>query len=263
MISSTNHTQSIVSSMIATASEITLPEDSVPEVSTSEASVPADLQTARSGNKEKIAYLSQLGVVPLVTIHNSDEAVPLAHALSRGGIPVAEVTFRSDAAEEAMRQIHHHVPGVMLFAGTVHSVDQARRALDAGCVGIITPAFQEDVVDWCLNEGVLVMPGIASPTEVEMAWDRGLRYVKFFPAAAYGGVKTLRSLAGPYSGMHFLPTGGVGMDDIADYLSLPNVFAVGGSFAVPSALQEAHDWDGIAERCRHARAIAQSALSKD
>ncbi len=220
----------------------------------------SELLTPRIGNTAKIAYLQKLGIVPLVTIHESSEAVPLAHALSQGGVPVAEVTFRSSAAEEGMRQIHRHVPNMMLLAGTVHSVDQARRALDAGCVGIITPAFQEDVVDWCLNEGVLVMPGTASPTEVEMAWDRGLRYVKFFPAAAYGGVKTLRSLAGPYSEMHFLPTGGIGLTDIADYLSLPNVFAVGGSFAVPAALQTAHDWEGIVQRCQSARAIAQSTI---
>lgn len=229
--------------------------------SSPEQTLPHELLTARSGNREKIDFLASLGIVPLVTIHQADEAVPLAQALVAGGIPVAEVTFRSAEAEEGMRRIHHSIPDIMLLAGTVHSVEQARRAVDAGCVGIITPAFHQQVVDWCRDQGILVMPGTATPTEVEMAWDRGLSYVKFFPAAAYGGPRTLKALNGPYAGMHFLPTGGISLADLPDYLALPNVFAVGGSFAVPSALQEKHDWKAIAKRCRAARESAKQIIA--
>ncbi|NEG69497.1 bifunctional 4-hydroxy-2-oxoglutarate aldolase/2-dehydro-3-deoxy-phosphogluconate aldolase [Bifidobacterium choloepi] len=206
-------------------------------------------------------YLGSLGVVPLVTLNSVEEAVPLAHALERGGLPVAEVTFRSACAVEGMRRIHEEVPGVTLLAGTVHTVDQAREAIEAGCAGLVTPSFDEAVVDWAIDHHVPIVPGTACPSDVERAYDHGLRYVKFFPAEAYGGVKTLKALGGPFADMKFLPTGGVNERNAADYAALKNVFAIGGSFPVPAAAQHAGDWDAIAEACRRARQIASTTMT--
>ncbi|MDF7663356.1 bifunctional 4-hydroxy-2-oxoglutarate aldolase/2-dehydro-3-deoxy-phosphogluconate aldolase [Bifidobacterium sp. ESL0763] len=207
--------------------------------------------------KEQTDYLCSIGVIPLVTFNTPDEAVPLARALAAGGVPVAEVTFRSAAALEGMRRIHAEVPEVTLMAGTVHTVRQAHQAIEAGCTGIVTPDFDEQVVDWCMGDDILVVPGTAVPTDVEKAWDRGLRYVKFFPAEAYGGVKTLKALNGPFSDMKFLPTGGVSLKNLKDYISLPNVFAVGGSFPVPKDAQNSGDWDAITKACKQARELVK------
>lgn len=210
-------------------------------------------------NEEYLSYFTELGIVPLVTLNSVEEAVPLAHALEEGGVPVAEVTFRSPFAIEGMKKIRDEVPGVTLVAGTVHTPEQAAAAVDAGCVGLVTPSFDEAVVDWALDHDVLILPGTAVPSDVEKAYDRGLRYVKFFPAEAYGGVKTLKALAGPFAEMKFLPTGGVSLKNAPDYLALKNVFAIGGSFPVPSAAQKAQDWAAIAQACKDSRALVESA----
>lgn len=208
-------------------------------------------------NEERLAYLEHLGVVPLVTLNSVDEAVPLAQAMERGGVPVAEVTFRSPYAIEGMKRIRDEVPGITLVAGTVHTPEQAAAAVEAGCVGLVTPSFDEAVVDWALEHDVLILPGTAVPSDVEKAYDLGLRHVKFFPAEAYGGVKTLKALAGPFGEVSFLPTGGVSLANAKDYLALKNVFAIGGSFPVPSAAQKAHDWDTIEQACAASRALVQ------
>ncbi|WEV53274.1 bifunctional 4-hydroxy-2-oxoglutarate aldolase/2-dehydro-3-deoxy-phosphogluconate aldolase [Bifidobacterium sp. ESL0704] len=216
----------------------------------------------RLSNEELTEYFSSIGIVPLVTLNSPDEAVPLARALALGGVPVAEVTFRSAAALEGMRRIRAEVPEVTLIAGTVHTVGQARQALEAGCSGIVTPSFDKQVVDWCLGGDILVVPGTAVPSDVEKAWDRGLRFAKFFPAEAYGGVKTLKALNGPFSDMKFLPTGGVNLKNLKDYISLPNVFAVGGSFAVPSEAQKNKDWDAITATCKQAREMVKPIIDE-
>lgn len=208
-------------------------------------------------NVSLIETLSSLGVVPLVTLHSLEEAVPLAEALRDGGVPVAEVTFRSPYAIEGMKRIRDEVPEVILVAGTVHDVQQASAAVEAGCQGLVTPSFDEEVVDWALGNNVPILPGTAVPSDVERAYDRGLRYAKFFPAEAYGGVKTLKALSGPFAEMSFLPTGGVGLGNAADYMALANVFAVGGSFPVPSKAQAAGEWQAIAQACRAARQLVR------
>ncbi|WP_291527757.1 bifunctional 4-hydroxy-2-oxoglutarate aldolase/2-dehydro-3-deoxy-phosphogluconate aldolase [Bifidobacterium sp. UBA744] len=213
-------------------------------------------------NDELVAYFEQLGIVPLVTLHSLDEAVPLAKALEEGGVPVAEVTFRSPFAIEGMKKIAAEVPGVTLVAGTVHTPEQAKAAVDAGCVGLVTPSFDEAVVDWALDNDVLILPGTAVPSDVEKAYDRGLRYVKFFPAEAYGGVKTLKALNGPFGEVKFLPTGGVSLKNAEEYISQKNVFAIGGSFPVPSAAQKAGDWAAIAQACKDARAIVEPIIAQ-
>jgi 2-dehydro-3-deoxyphosphogluconate aldolase / (4S)-4-hydroxy-2-oxoglutarate aldolase len=216
----------------------------------------------KQSHEEQIDSIASIGIVPLITFNTPDEAVPLAQALVAGGVPVAEVAFRSSAALESMRFIHAQVPEIILLAGTVHTVEQARQAVEAGCSGIITPDFDDQVVDWCLGSDVLVVPGTAVPTDVERAWDHGLRYVKFFPAEAYGGVKTLKALHGPFPDMKFLPTGGVSLNNLADYANLSNVFAVGGSFPVPAEAQRNGDWQTIVKTCQSARELVEPIIEQ-
>lgn len=209
-----------------------------------------------------LSYFSTLGIVSLITLHSVEEAVPLAQALEEGGVPVAEVTFRSPYAIEGMRRISKHVPNVTLVAGTVHTIEQAEQAIDAGCKALVTPAFDEPIVHWAIEHNVDILPGTAVPTDIEKAYDAGLRYVKFFPAEAYGGVATLKALSGSFGDMKFLPTGGVNLANASEYISLPNVFAIGGSFPVPSAAQQEHNWKGIVEACQQALNIVKPIVSK-
>ncbi|MCR5537344.1 MAG: bifunctional 4-hydroxy-2-oxoglutarate aldolase/2-dehydro-3-deoxy-phosphogluconate aldolase [Succinivibrio sp.] len=191
--------------------------------------------------------IGEYGVVPLVTLDDPNDAVPLAKALVKGGIPIAEVTFRTQAGGEAIKRMAKEVPEIIVGAGTVHDIDHAKETLDNGGKFVITPGFNPKVVDWCLKNGMPVCPGTVTPADLEQALDFGLKVVKFFPAEAYGGIKTLKALAGPYASLKFVPTGGVGLNNLLDYLSLPNVAAAGGSFIPPSKLVKAKDWDGIAK----------------
>jgi len=197
--------------------------------------------------KKIMNRISSYGLVPLVTLDDAQDAVPLARALGEGGLPVAEVTFRTAAAAEAMSRIHAELPDIILGAGTVHTVEQAREAVDCGAVFIVTPSFNPAVIEWCLAAGVAVLPGSATPRDFEDALALGLDTLKFFPASVYGGVDALRAAAGPFAGLRFVPTGGVSTENMADYLALPNVAAVGGSFTCPSKLVKARDWAGITQ----------------
>ena len=218
-------------------------------------------QTTQS-NQDVIALIERVGVVPLITLNAADEAEPLAHALERAEVPIAEVTFRSPYALDGMRAIRNTLPDVMLVAGTVHNVEQAKASVEAGCRGIVTPSFDREVVGWCLANHVPVIPGTATPSDVEKVYDSGLRHAKFFPAEAYGGVKTLKALYGPFAEVSFLPTGGVNLGNAADYIQLPNVFAVGGSFPVPGAAQKARDWDAVERAARAARKLVAPFLGR-
>ncbi len=194
--------------------------------------------------------ISEYGIVPLVTLDSADDAVPLARALVKGGIPIAEVTFRTAAGGESIKRMAKEVPEIMVGAGTVHDVDHAKETVDNGGKFIITPGFNRKVVDWCVKNNVPVCPGTVVPSDIEEALDFGLRVVKFFPAEVYGGINTLKALAGPFAMMKFVPTGGVGLNNLQEYLDLPNVAAVGGSFVPPSKLVKAKDWDGVVAECR-------------
>ena len=199
---------------------------------------------------KNLELIRQIGILPLVVLQDAEDALPLAGALAEGGIPIAEVTFRTDAAEAAIAKIAEGRPDLLVGAGTVHTVDQAKRAVAAGGRFIVTPGFNPEVVSWCCENGIDVLPVVVSPADIEQAMGFGLSVCKFFPAAAYGGVKTLKALAGPYAGVSFLPTGGVNEENMLDYLSLPNVAGVGGSFTCPDKLVRAKDWAGIAALCR-------------
>ena len=207
--------------------------------------------------QEILDTLGHLGVVPVVKIDQADEAVPLGNALIAGGLPCAEITFRTGAAEEAIRRIASELPQVVIGAGTVLSVEQAEKAVAAGARYIVSPGFDPKVVDWCLTHNVAVTPGVATPTEINMALDKGLDILKFFPAEALGGLKTLKALAAPYVGVKFIPTGGINPKNLADYLSLPAVHACGGSWLVKGTLISAGEFIEITRLAEEARAIVR------
>ena len=194
--------------------------------------------------------IGAIGIVPLVVLEDAKKAAPLAHALCDGGIPIAEVTFRTLAAAEAIRIMARECPDMMVGSGTVHNVDQAMMTLDNGGKFVITPGFNPKVVDWCLKHNLAVCPGTVAPSDMEQALDFGLEVVKFFPAGAYGGVKTLKALMGPYAQLKFVPTGGVNLENMHEYLSLKNVAAVGGSFVPDPKMVAAEDYAGISASCR-------------
>ncbi len=189
-------------------------------------------------------------LVPLIVLDDAKDAPCFARALVNGGIPIAEVTFRTAAAEETIRKMNSEVPDILVGAGTVHTCEQAQTAVNAGAQFIVTPGMNPAVVRWCQEHEVAVIPGTVTPADLEVALQLGLSVCKFFPAEAYGGVKTLKALAGPYAEISFMPTGGVNEANMNDYLSLANVIAVGGSFMAPNALVKGKRWDEITALCQ-------------
>lgn len=201
--------------------------------------------------------LASIGIIPVIKINDAEKAAPLARALRDGGLPAAEVTFRTPAAAEAIHRIKKEVPQVCVCAGTVLTVETARRAVEAGASAVISPGTNPDVVRWCLANRVPVIPGCATPTEVESCMRLGLDFVKLFPAEVVGGVKMLKALAGPYGGMTFMPTGGISPENAAGYLALKNVVCCGGSWMVPEKLLDSGDFGAIEALAREAAAIAK------
>lgn len=179
--------------------------------------------------------IRKLRLVPVVAIDSVDAAVPLADALCEGGLPCAEITLRTDAALESIKALADR-DEFLLGAGTVHSVDQAKSVVDAGARFVVTPGFNPRTVSWCVENGIPIFPGVATPTDLEMALEHGLEVVKFFPAETLGGVKTLKAFSGPYGGIQFIPTGGISATNLKAYLDLSCVLACGGSWMVKSSL---------------------------
>ena len=198
-------------------------------------------------------------IVPVVVIDQPDAAEPLAEALLAGGLDVIEVTFRTAAAEEAIRRIAARFPQILLGAGTLLSVEQVRQARAAGAVFGVAPGLNKLVVRAAQGCGLLFAPGVMTPTEVERALGLGCKLLKFFPAAAAGGPALLKALAGPYAhtGVKFIPTGGIHAGNLRDYLALPVVAAVGGSWMVDPKLIAAGDWAQVTARAAEAVAAAQ------
>lgn len=201
--------------------------------------------------------LASIGIIPVIKINDAEKAVPLTRALCAGGLPAAEVTFRTPAAAEAIRRIRAEVPAVCVCAGTVLNAETAERAVEAGAEAVISPGTNPAVVKWCLEMGVPVIPGCATPTEVEACMRMGLDFVKLFPAEVVGGVAMLKALAGPYSHMAFMPTGGVSPENAAAYLAQKNVVCCGGSWMVPEKLLESGDFAAIERLARAAAEIAR------
>ncbi len=192
------------------------------------------------------------GVIPIIAIDSVDAALPLADALLEGGLPVAEITFRTEAAAAVITKLSSERPELMLGAGTILTVDNLKRARDCGAAFGVAPGLNPDVVREALAIGFPFAPGVMTPSDVEAALATGLKVLKFFPAEVAGGVKMLKALAGPYghTGVQFLPTGGVGAANFHDYLALDTVLAVGGSWVARRDAIAAGDWTTVAANCR-------------
>jgi 2-dehydro-3-deoxyphosphogluconate aldolase/(4S)-4-hydroxy-2-oxoglutarate aldolase len=207
---------------------------------------------------EIIQKLGRIGIIPVVVIEDASSAVPLGQALISGGLPCAEITFRTPAAADAIREINAAYPEILVGAGTVLTIDQVELAIASGARFIVTPGFDAQVVDWCLANDIPVTPGVMTPTDINQALSRKLAVLKFFPAEAAGGIKTLKAVGGPYAGVKFIPTGGITIDNLAEYLSLPMVHACGGSFMVKQQIIAGGDFQTITRLAQAAVDVVKS-----
>lgn len=205
---------------------------------------------------------AELGVVPVVVLENAKDAAPLAKALVEGGLPCAEVTFRTAAAEESIRIMASEYPEMFVGAGTVLTIDQVDRAVAAGAKFIVSPGFDPEIVDYCLSKDIPVFPGVITPSEVAQAVKRGLKVVKFFPAEQFGGVATIKAMAAPYVGLKFMPTGGVNAKNLENYLSCDKIVACGGSWMVKGDLVKAGKFDEIKSLTEEAVKLAAQIRNK-
>jgi 2-dehydro-3-deoxyphosphogluconate aldolase/(4S)-4-hydroxy-2-oxoglutarate aldolase len=213
-------------------------------------------------NDSVLDRIAAHGLVPVLEIPSADVAAPLADALISGGLPCAEVTFRTASAAEAIASMAARHPEMLVGAGTVLTAEQVDIALQAGARFIVSPGIDRAVVDRCLARGVAVLPGVLTPTEAQTAVGCGLSVVKVFPVEAAGGPAYLRALAAPFPGLRFVPSGGVTPDNIAGYLALPPVVAVGGSWMASAALLQARDFAEIASRVRSAVRLVEGLRSE-
>ena len=203
--------------------------------------------------------LQALKIVPVIALERAEDAVPLGAALLQSGIPAAEITFRTAAAIDAIRRLRDTLPDILIGAGTVLNAAQAKAAQQAGADFIVSPGFNPNTVKACQDMGIAITPGINNPMAIEAALELGIHTVKFFPAEASGGLKMLKALLAPYAMLQVMPTGGIGVKNIRDYLALPNVIACGGSWMVEKSLLAAQNWDEVARLSREAVALVQAA----
>ena len=199
--------------------------------------------------------ISNIGIIPVIKINDASKAVGLAKALIDGGLAAAEITFRTDAAEEAIRLVTKAFPDMIVGAGTVLTIEQAQRAVDAGAKFIVSPGFNPKVVKWCLDNNVTPLPGCTTPTEIEQALELGLNVVKFFPAEQSGGLSKIVAMSAPYGNVKFMPTGGVSLDNVNDYLANKKIVACGGSFMVKESLIDSENWEEITNLTKKAVSI--------
>jgi len=201
--------------------------------------------------------IAKIGIVPVIAIENAADAPALGRALLAGGLPVAEVTFRTAAGEEAIRRMAAEVPEVLVGAGTVLNAAQAKRAMEAGARFIVSPGLDAETVRFCLQEKIPVFPGCATPSEMQAALNLGLTHLKFFPAQQAGGLAYIKAVSAAYPQLSFMPTGGIGPENLRKYLAFEKIFACGGSWMCPKNLINAGAWDEIARLCREAIATAK------
>lgn len=201
---------------------------------------------------EVLTKFQKLGIIPVVKIDDAKDAEPLAKALCEGGLPVAEVTFRTAAAKEAIARMVKACPDMFVGAGTVLTTEQVDQAIEAGAKFIVSPGLNPKVVKYCQEKGITITPGTSSPTDIEMALELGLDAVKFFPAEASGGLAKIKAMAAPYVNMKFMPTGGINAKNLNSYLDFPKILACGGSWMVSDALINAGEFDKIRDLTREA-----------
>ncbi len=202
--------------------------------------------------------LGETGVIPVVVIDDAKDAVPAAEAIYAGGISVMEITFRTDAAAEAIRNVSKCCPQMMVGAGTVLTLDQCEAAIDAGARFIVSPGTDPEIAGWCSKNHIAMTPGAVTSTEIMAAMKYGFKILKFFPAGAMGGVTTMKALTGPFGDVRFIPTGGVGKSNLSEYLSAPFVWAVGGSWLCSKGDIASKNFEKITANCREAVAIARA-----
>ena len=204
-----------------------------------------------------LEQIGHTGIVPVVVLNNASDAEPLANALIKGGLPCAEVTFRTAAAEESIKIMATKFPEMFVGAGTVLTTEQVDRAIGAGAKFIVSPGFNPKVVEYCIKNNYPICPGIMTPTELEMVLGFGLDVVKFFPAENAGGLKMIKAMAAPYTMMKFMPTGGINATNVRDYLACDKILACGGSWMVKGDLINAGDFAEIERLTREAAAIVK------
>ena len=201
--------------------------------------------------------ISQFGLVPVVVLEDERDALPLAKALVEGGLPVAEVTFRTAAAEASIKKMCEAYPDMVVGAGTVLNIEQVEKAVAAGAKFIVSPGYDEEIVNYCLEKDIPIYPGTVTPSDLSKAVKKGLSVVKFFPAEQYGGVNTIKALAAPFTTVKFMPTGGVNAKNLKDYLSCNKIGACGGSWMVKGDLIKAQEFEKIKELTREAVALVK------
>lgn len=198
--------------------------------------------------------LSRAGVVPVVVIDHAEDAVPTAKALLAGGIDVMEITFRTEAASDAIAAVAEECPDMLVGAGTVVTLEQCKKAVSLGAKFIVAPGFDAEVVKWCVEHQITITPGCVTPTEIMAARELGIRVIKFFPAGVYGGLSAMKALSGPFGDIKFIPTGGVNAKNCGEFISAPFIHAVGGSWVCTKSDIAAHNFDKITSLCKEARA---------
>lgn len=211
---------------------------------------------------EVLKKIQETGIIPVVVLNDAKDAAPLAKALCEGGLPCAEVTFRTDAAEESIRIMTKEFPEMFVGAGTVLTIEQVDRAVAAGAKFIVSPGLNPKVVKYCVEKGIPVTPGVCTPSEVEQAIELGLDVVKFFPAEPAGGLNMIKAMAAPYVGMKFMPTGGINAKNVREYLAYDRILACGGSWMVKGSLVEAGEFDKIKELTKEAVEIVKESRGK-
>lgn len=204
--------------------------------------------------------ISDIGVVPVIKLNNPlRDAAPLAKALCEGGVPVAEVTFRAAGAPIAIKTMKETCPEMIVGAGTVTTVAQVDEAIAAGAQFIVTPGFDSEIVDYCLEKDIAIYPGCTTPTDYHQALKRGLEVLKFFPAEQSGGLAKIKAMSAPFPMFKVMPTGGVSLKNLKDYISSPVIAACGGSYMVTADLIDNQKWDEITELCKKSREIVKEA----
>ena len=197
-----------------------------------------------------LEQIQKTGIIPVVVLDDAKDAEPLAKALCEGGLPCAEVTFRTDAAEECIRIMSEKFPEMLVGAGTVLTTEQVDRAVAAGAKFIVSPGLNPRIVKYCVEKGIVITPGCANASDMEQALENGLEVVKFFPAEPAGGLNMIKALAAPYVGLKFMPTGGISPKNVRDYLAYNRIIACGGSWMVKNELVEAGDFAAITEMAK-------------
>lgn len=202
-------------------------------------------------------------VVPVVVLDDPKDALPLAKALTEGGLPCAEVTFRTEAAEESIRQMSREYPDMLVGAGTVLTTEQVDRAMAAGARFIVSPGFDPEIVDYCLEKGIPVFPGCMTPSEVAQGVKRGLKVLKFFPAEQAGGLAMIKAMAAPYTTVKFMPTGGISAKNLKEYLACDKILCCGGSWMVKGDLIREGKFDRVKELAAEAKRLAMEARNPE